>query len=292
MRGGEVEARLHGRTQWKGCRLSPVNRSARKQCFIGFYGLNRSLRWTAPSIRKNILEPLRREGFDCFLAGHFNQPRVIHHPGSRERNVKVRYKPGKHLNLDLSWVEPQSDAVMADLIEVALSVPFPSLDDPTGGTRRNIAYQLHSLRRLGQLLELVDPERFDVFLLLRPDIEYIDMIDMDAVLEIASGGIDIVTPSWQLWDGMNDRFCFASRSGALSYLNRWRHLRQFCTDRGFIHPESFLKHVVDQDNLRIRLTEQRALRVRATGETWTEGFHLPRRMRLFQLARPLLNALP
>lgn len=270
--------------------MSSPRRGVGGRCFIGFYGLDRSLRWTAPSIRKNIVKPLEREGFDCLLAGHFNRPEIIDAPASGERRVKPG-RPAQRLDLELNWTEPQDDAVVRNLIDIALSVPFRDFDDPTGGTRRNVVYQLHSLRRLGQLVELVEPHRFQVFLLLRPDIEYIDPIEMDRVLEIADGAADVITPSWHLWGGMNDRFCFANYRGAVAYLNRWRRLEPFCREHGYLHPESLLMEAIERANLRIKLTEQRALRVRATGETRAEGFRLPKLTRLFHRARPLLNPL-
>ena len=261
-------------------------------CFVGFYGLDRSLRWTSRSIRRNVLQPLSRAGFNCVLAGHFNRPEVIHHPASGERGVKVRHRPAKHLDLDLVWTEPQSESTARDLVDIVLSAPFRDYDDPTGGTRRNIAYQLHSLRRLGELADLAGGRRFSVFVLLRPDIEYIDPIDIDLIRKISRGEVDFVTPSWHLWGGMNDRFGFGNYDAAKAFLNRSAHLSEFCRKHSFLHPESLLKESMEAAGVRVALTDQRALRVRATGETWAEGFRLPKTTRLIHRARPLMNVLP
>jgi hypothetical protein len=265
---------------------------AKACCFIGFYGLDRSLRWTAPSIRKNILAPLKREGFRCLIAGHFNRPDIIDHPASGERGVVVRHPPTRYLDFDMLWIEPQSVAQASPLINAALSVPFRDYEDPTGGVRRNIVYQMHSLARLAQLAELAQPSRFQVFLLLRPDIEYIDPLDMDAVRSVVDGQADIVSPSWHMFGGLNDRFCIANYKGGRAYLTRGDHLEAYCAEHGHLHPESLLKAAVEHAGLRVRLTDQRALRVRATGETRAEGFHLPKPVRLIHRARPLLNWLP
>lgn len=271
--------------------MSRELRPAAKRCFIGFFGLNRSLRWTAPSIRRNVIDPMRDAGFDCFVAAHFNQPAMIHHPASGERRVKLRRRAIKNLEIDLQWIERQSEENVAELLDVAMSVPFRDFPDPDGGTRRNILYQMHSLRRLWKMLDVVGPERFQVFLLLRPDIEYIDRIDMPAIQEIMSGSVDMVSPSWQQWDGLNDRFAFCNRKASAVFLNRWDRVAEFCRERQYLHPEALLHDAVTSAGLRVATTEQRALRVRATGETWAEGFELGKVTRAKHRARPILTVL-
>jgi hypothetical protein len=262
-----------------------------KRCFVGLFGLNRSLRWTAPSIRRNILGPLRSAGYDCFVAAHFNQPDVIHHPASGERRVKLRRRAINNLDIDLQWIEPQSEKNVAELADVALSVPFRDYPDPDGGTRRNILYQMHSLRRLGRMLGMLGPENFQVFLLLRPDIEYIDRLDVHDVDRIVDGRVDMVSPSWQRWEGLNDRFAFCNYRAAQVFLNRWDRVSEFCKQRQYLHPETLLHDAVTSAGLRVATTEQRALRVRATGETWAEGFRLGKVTRAKHRVRPFWAAI-
>lgn len=261
------------------------------RCFVGFFGLNRSLRWTAPSVRRNILDPLRAIGFDPVLAAHFNQPAVINHPSSNEQRVRVRRDLKMSLPFDLQWIEPQRDANIAELVEAVLAVPFRDYDDPTGGTRRNILYQLHSLRRLRGMLDLLDPASFDVFLMLRPDIEYIDPLDVEGVKAVATGEADVVSPSWHQWGGMNDRFAFCNLKAADAFMGRWNHVADHCRTHGYIHPETLLSEAMEAAGVRVRMTDQRALRVRATGETFAEGFRLDKVTRAAHRARPLLKAL-
>lgn len=271
--------------------MPSVTRPASKQCFVGFFGLNRSLRWTAPSIRRNVIDPLREAGHDCFVAAHFNQPTIIHHPQSGERRVKLRRRAIKTLDIDLQWIEPQSEENIAELLDAAMSVPFRDYPDPDGGTRRNILYQMHSLRRVWQMLNVVGSQNFDAFMLLRPDIEYIDRIDIPAVDQIISGAADMVTPSWHQWGGLNDRFAFCNARAAEVFLNRWDCVTEFCRTYEYLHPEQLLHDAVRDAGLRVVTTEQRALRVRATGETWAEGFKLGKVTRARHRARPILTML-
>jgi hypothetical protein len=265
--------------------------SAGGRCFVGFFGLNRSLRWTAPSIRRNILAPLRAAGFTPVLAAHFNRPAVINHPSSNEQAVKVRQDQRMSLPFDLQWIEPQQDANIAELVEPVLAVPFRDYDDPTGGTRRNILHQLHSLRRLRSMAGLLGEQPFDAFLMLRPDIEYIDPLDLEGLEAVVRGEVDMVTPSWHQYGGLNDRFAFCSLKAAEAFMSRWDHVTSHCQAHGYIHPETLLAEAIQKAGVRVRTTEQRALRVRATGETFAEGFRLGKMKRVAHRARPLLRTL-
>ena len=42
----------------------------KKQIAVGFFGISRSLKWTAPSIKKNIITPIQSLG-KVKIYGHF-----------------------------------------------------------------------------------------------------------------------------------------------------------------------------------------------------------------------------
>ena len=98
-----------------------------RRAFVGFFGLNRSSRWTAPSVRRNILQPLTSGGFEPFLAGHFNNPSEINHDPSGERGIAVRRNASKDFGLNLQWVEAQSDDNIAELLDAALAATLSRL---------------------------------------------------------------------------------------------------------------------------------------------------------------------
>src|SRR6266702_2425220 len=60
------------------------------ECCVGFFGLNRSARKTAPSIALNIYEPLERAELNVTAVAHFNRPDRIHSPRSGENAVVAR----------------------------------------------------------------------------------------------------------------------------------------------------------------------------------------------------------
>lgn len=245
-----------------------------RKCFVGFFGLNRSLRWTYDSIEKNIIGPLAASGIKPVIAAHFNCPQSFHSPRSGEFNIPFNIAGLEKLDLELSWLEPQSDSnILADL-PLVLRAPFKNEDDPDGITRRNVLHQLHSLSRLSRLLDLMEPSSFELFCLLRADLMYLDPIPVDEIFEQINQGVDIVTPSWHKWSGLNDRFAFCSRRGAYAYLNRREWVPHLCSETGTFHAESLLLFMVEKTGLKCGFTSIRARRVRANGVVKEEDFTL------------------
>jgi hypothetical protein len=235
------------------------------RCYIGFFGLTRSLRYTADSIRIGFFEPLQESGFTILRAGHFNLPETITNPRSGEFAVAPDRSESALLGLDLCWVEPQQHSAIAGEFATARALP-----DAFGDRYRslaNLCHQLHSLRRLWSLLELLGVQEDDVVLLLRPDLLYLDMLEPASHLApLLDGRADMIVPGWQSWGGLNDRFAFCNGRAARVYANRISLFTEACSLMGGMHAESFLRSVVEGQGLRVALTDLRAVRLRANGK--------------------------
>lgn len=243
-----------------------------KQCFVGFFGLNRSLKWTYPSIHAHVLEPLREAGFDLHLAGHFNCPDTIVNPWSRENGIPLDMSQVHRLGLQMQWQEHQDDASIETLLPHVLAVPYRGLRDTGGKLRRNVLHQFYSLRQLWRMLTLMDVGRFDMYCLLRPDLEYLEPVPVVQITRDLAAGSDVITPDWERWGGLNDRFAFCSRRGAEEYMLRIRHVAHFCESRSYFHSEEFLDYVIRQAGLSTSFIATKARRVRATGVAQPEDF--------------------
>jgi len=234
------------------------------RCYIGFYGITRSLRHTAEAIRTGIYEPLHKSGFETPRAAHFNLPETITNPRSGEFAVVPDRSESQLLELDLCWIEPQQNTAIDGEFSIARTLP-----DAFGDQYRslsNLCHQLHSLRRLWSLLELLEVQDSDLVLLLRADLLYLDMLDPSSHLTpLLNDQVDIIVPGWQSWGGLNDRFAFCSGRAARIYATRIRLFTEACTKLGSMHAERFLRSVVERHGLRIALTDLRAVRVRANG---------------------------
>lgn len=235
------------------------------RCLIGFFGITRSLRHTAGSIRACFDEPLRAAGITTLRAGHFNLPAMIDNPRSGERQVASDPADSALLDLDLCSVEPQLETSIAPFFTAARR--FPDRFGDNYRSLANMCQQLHSLQRLWELLRQFDPAEGDVVLLLRPDLLYVDRLDPYRDLgTLRAGQADLIVPSWQSWGGLNDRFAFCSPRAARIYATRNRLFVDACQEMGGMHAEAFLAFVATCHDLRVGLTDLRALRVRANGQ--------------------------
>jgi hypothetical protein len=234
------------------------------RCFVGFFGLTRSLPHTAGAIRTGFYEPLRQAGINSLRAGHFNLPATITNPRSGESGIIPDRAESALLDLDICWVEPQVHATIGAEYEAAHTFPdtfgdqYRSLD--------NLCHQLHSLERLWTMLELIGVAEKDLVLLLRPDLLYLDTLNPTIDLApLIGGSADLIVPSWQSWGGLNDRFAFCNGRAARIYATRIRLFADACLAMGGMHAESFLRFTAHRHGLRIALTDLRAIRVRADG---------------------------
>jgi SAM-dependent methyltransferase len=243
------------------------------RCFVGFFGINRSLRWTFDSIRQSIFEPLDAFGCETVRAAHFNCPDVVHSPRSGEFNIPLDMSGIEQLGLQTCWPEPQLAENISRYLPIVLDTSLGGDPDGDGAARKNVLHQLHSLRRLAQLIALAGESDYDVYCLLRADLMYVDPMPVAEIFDlIAVQGVDVVTASWHRWGGANDRFAFCSRRGAAVYLNRIDWLRHYCLSTSGFQSESLLRYAFDQSGLRSGFTGMRAKRVRATGAIRDEDF--------------------
>lgn len=231
---------------------------------LGFFGLTRSLRRTAGSIRTQIVDPLHEAGFGLRRAGHFNLPGHITNPRSGELGIVPDRTEAALLDLDACLIEKQDDRAVEDSWQLACA--FPDAFGDGYRSLRNLCHQLRSLDRLWSLIEFLDVAADDIVIFLRPDLLYLDRLDVRATLApLLAGESDIVVPSWQSWGGANDRFAFATADAARIYATRWRQFADACLLMGGMHSERFLDHVIRSRGLRTRDTDLRAVRMRADG---------------------------
>jgi len=245
------------------------------RCFVGFFGLNRSLKWTFPSIQAQVLRPLYDSGLDLSLAGHFNCPEVITNVRSRENGVPLDMSSVHQLDLQMVWQEGQTVDSIDTVLPHAMSVPYRGYKDHDGQTRRNAMFQLYSLKQLWRMQRLMAPDRFDFYCLLRPDLEYLDPLPIAQIIREITNGKDLLTPNWHRWGGLNDRFAFCSPKGAEAYMLRFDDVGKFCQTHSYFHSEEFLKHAARHAGLSTGFLSTRARRVRSTGEVCPETFPKP-----------------
>ena len=217
--------------------------------------------------------PLVRRNIAVTIIAHFNQIDHITGPQSQESRVRFRQDSIAALNADILWVEKQTDTAISEEMRQLEGINWDINIPLYAGAKKNLMHQLHSLSRVSQLIRMADLQTPDVFALLRADLQYLDDLDVDAIqTALTTGQTDIITPNWQKWHGLNDRFAFVSPDAVHHVLNRRTLVDAFAKTHGFINAERLLLFAAQTFDLRQGFTAMRAERVRGTGRVRFESF--------------------
>jgi hypothetical protein len=231
---------------------------------LGFFGLTRSLRYTASAISKSIEDPLVALGVPVLKLGDFNLPDLIFNPRSNELGVLPDPTESRLLNLHTVRLHRQEDSDIGDVLEVIKAFPDRFGDQYRSAT--NLCHQLNSLRRLWTLIQTYGVKQNDIILFMRPDLIYLDPVNAARdIFPLLRNEVDIVVPAWQSWGGTNDRFAFCTPAAAEIYATRFDGIIEACLTMNGLHAESYLHAIITESGLRVGFTNLRAARVRANG---------------------------
>ncbi|MBF0544785.1 MAG: hypothetical protein HQM08_10145 [Candidatus Riflebacteria bacterium] len=94
---------------------------------------------------------------------------------------------------------------------------------------RNILREMFSIRTV---YSMVPKDKFDYLLFLRLDLFYHTALNLKHAIEVCGNteGRAILTPSWQRWGGLNDRFAFAPTQCAEVYGHRLDAVPQYLAE--------------------------------------------------------------
>lgn len=256
---------------------------------LGLFGLNRRSETTFPSINHNVYLPLVKAGANVFTVGHFNVPSKIDNPRSNEITESFHSHLSKSLKFDLLLQEEQNYLTCPELVESCQKAQWLGEVDAGGQTRRNLALQLHSLSRLGDAINTIDIPNNAIFVIIRPDLLYIDNFESEVLRLSRYDSGRVLVPRWQSNGGLNDRFCIADRIGAFAYMRRGSHIRSFIDEYGFIHAERLLRYALRASKIRYSFCDLRAARVRVNGDVVDDRFHESVKQRLRRVAAAFLD---
>jgi hypothetical protein len=236
---------------------------------ICFFGITRSLRFTFPSIRDNVLAPARAAGETRVFAHLYRQSRVE----SIRTGEAVDIDPEEYRLLG-------ADEVQLEMPDAAFSaLPYDEIvahgDIFENGLHSlgNLVRQLHSLRQVTQAALLWKP---DIVLFCRPDLHYFDSFERPIARALSRRRPACYLPYWQAFKGYNDRFALVRGAHlARVYGLRAERALDYCssgTGNGSrpLHSESLLRWVLQEE--RVRPLAVRAARIRANGETAPREF--------------------
>ena len=234
---------------------------------IAFYGITRSLSFTAQSIQKNIIEPAKLEG-ETTVFCHFFEQKYIDNPRTQEVG-ELNINEWKLLNADTVIIEDISN----ELEEYYLSalLPYGNAWEDTGQSLRNILRQLISLERVTHAIE--SKGDFDLIIYARPDMLFHDALPISLWKKTVDSE-SVVIPSWQWSGGLNDRFSACGRLAYKAYGLRISKAIDFCfKNKRPLHSERLLMFALMHGAVKLKTTFVRASRVRSNGIHAHESFH-------------------
>lgn len=239
----------------------------RRKIAICFYGITRSLGFTADSILGNIIAPAR-DLAEVKIFGHFYRMRRIDNPRSGEMGVAVGEE--YHL-LPIDGLETEEPGACLS------NYPFREIrewGDWWGDDYRSLTNLIHQLHSLKMVHEASRAFGADVTIFARPDLLYYDTLH-PALQRALNADADLVqVPRWQPFGGLNDRFAVTSGTvAAEAVATRVDLALGYCKERRApLHSEQLLAYAVAARNLPVGLHSLRAGRVRANGARAKEIF--------------------
>jgi hypothetical protein len=265
-----------------------MERKRIKCCFL-FHGLPRSLRWTKQNIRRNVIQPFSDLVDQSCKVAHFNNPGVVLNPRSLEHNVRVAYPNLTGLDIDIFWIESQDDNNLTDKFEVLKHHELQA--ETTLQSHINLLHGYHSLKRVWTMAEMAGFTDSDIFVFLRPDLDYIDPWPAATLMDtILSDRSDLICPDWHSFGGLNDRMAIANLKGAKAYASRWDMVETLVAENIPRSSEKLLLRTAELAGVRSSTFSSRALRVRADGRTQKEDFNFPISRRLLWKSRHKIAA--
>jgi hypothetical protein len=112
----------------------------------------------------------------------------------------------------------------------------------------NSIKQIYSLHLIMTHINRPDNQKYDRYILIRSDIFF----DTDIHLEMLNYDDDVLVPSFASWGGYNDRFAILNFAGFKSYCSRYNKLM---LNPGYYHAEEYLKHVLENDGMKVRTVD-------------------------------------
>lgn len=141
-------------------------------------------------------------------------------------------------------------------------------------THQNAIRQLYSVKKVTQMWEN-NNVKYDYYLYLRPDLIYINKLDVKFILNNLINNNCLGTPYWHKWSGLNDRIYMGNKNIISIFGNRLDYLENYINERKiYYHPEIFMKYIAEKNKIKIIDINLKGNRVRSNGNIKNENFSL------------------
>ena len=233
-----------------------------KKVALCFFGLTRSLKFTIDSIQDNILDVLKDNKIEYTIYLHSYDLKRLDLRRSQEKNCILDPEEYKLLKPDYVKITHQEDFDKSFDWEYVKKFGDPwGFEGNNFENLYNLFRQLNSIKLCTQLWQ--EHDEYDCYLYLRPDLNYVDKLDINELNLVSNNKNSILTPEWMRDNGLNDRFAFGSKKSILRWANRIDD--RFEYEKEF-HSEKYLNWVINKYNIHNYFMNMKAYRIRANGE--------------------------
>jgi hypothetical protein len=230
-----------------------------------FWGLTRSLKYTHISIKKNILEILKKKNINYEIFMHtYKVSNTYTNHRAKEKKIKLDFDQYKLLNIN--------NFIWDNLEDVKKNINFESYrkrGDPWSNsgskdfqTLDNFILSLYSKNKITQEFKS-KLEKFDYVIYLRPDVLYVKPIDV-SLFKLIKKNIGLI-PNFHHNNGYNDRMFISNNKNAIKYGSFYKELLNY-SKKKIAFSEKFNKDMLTQYNIKIKLIDFPFRRVRANGK--------------------------
>ena len=232
---------------------------------ICFFGLTRSLQHTISSIQSKIFDVLTKHHIDYDVFLHTYDLKYLTNKRSNEFHCSLDINEWKLLN-PISYSITNQDIFDKQYDWKVLKKQGDFWKDGFCSTR-NAIRQLNSLKEVTKLWK--DKPRYDFYLYLRPDLQYVNTIQVRDILNHIHTPKIIFIPSWgNHMGGLNDRIAYGSYETMQIYGNRIDYIPYHYTrKRGSMkkpyHSERFLCFIIARHKINVKWCNLKGIRIRA-----------------------------
>ena len=200
---------------------------------------------------------MKEEGWDVRVFMHTYNLEYLNNPRSKEFMCKLD-------NTEYKLLEPFEKLQIDDQNDIDKILNFQQYrkhGDPWVDNFKSLDNLLRQLYSLEQVTKMWD-ETFDFVIYCRPDVKFTKRLDTQWIKDLSDN--QIITPSFDSFGFMNDRFAIGKPSVMKIYGNR-RNLAYEYSQRNKLHSETFLKYVIDRHEIKSTTIDFKFMRVRANG---------------------------
>jgi hypothetical protein len=226
-----------------------------------FYGLTRSLQYNYESIKVNFFDVLDNHNINYDVYLHTYDLNKIENTITlkNEINDNIDAKEWEILKPISYKIDNQEEFDKTIRIKdySKKRKPFPGKSE---NIFMNLLRQLNSLKEVSKLW-INSGIKYDAIISLRPDLRYLDKLDINTIYNSMKYKHILHTPIWQRYYGLNDRFAVGNPHSISIYSSRIDYCKNFFNNING-NSELLLLHYCYMKKLKNRDLLIRALRIR------------------------------